>query len=623
MAYALVALDTNRIKSYVFGTDRLREIRGASSILDRLNRQAMEEIAKRLDPGAEVIYANGGSGLFLVAEEKAEEFVRSVQAKYREETRGGASVTGAVQRLPAELTVDDLWTADLREQLDLLSYKLLRAKECPPVAVTLPSHPLLQPCDSCGLEYAEGPETDDNRRGRRCCSVCRQKGEEDSRIKESIEPIIKSHVYSNGAEAPAAKQAGLWKKLITLLPRDYFQQENRFITPKRPRNFDTLRSATSSREGVKDYLGLVYADGNSMGSRIEKLSTLCHIWIFARTIDEAIYSALAYAVKKHLPLASVRGGLDEEEENGEHQADQNNQRQDSYLFPFDVLLLGGDDLMLLTTGDRALDVALEVARVFSQEVPHIFPEKVRELQEKFADQEKVQKLLEKLVAEEKLEATLSVGVVFAPLKYPFGLMHDLVESALRFAKKQAHADKWRGAQGDNDTRINFLVVAGAGTHEFDYLYKTVYTRRSGNLEFRATLRPYRLNELERLLQIIREAKRCSFPRSKLHQLREAVLKMNRTSSVLDALAALHGCRDKDREFLVRQLYEFSRDYLLEGSPSGENTGRFPDFPHVVFPWSRLQDQSQPEHKIYLTPLLDLVELYDFVTAQEGERESKD
>jgi hypothetical protein len=41
---SLVAFDTDHIKEYVFGTDRLKEIRGASSLLDRLNRREMEEV---------------------------------------------------------------------------------------------------------------------------------------------------------------------------------------------------------------------------------------------------------------------------------------------------------------------------------------------------------------------------------------------------------------------------------------------------------------------------------------------------------------------------------------------------------------------------------------------------
>lgn len=70
---SLVALDTDHIKQYVFATDKLKEIRGASSILDRLNREDMEKIVRQRDPGAKTIYANGGSGLFLISTDKGEE----------------------------------------------------------------------------------------------------------------------------------------------------------------------------------------------------------------------------------------------------------------------------------------------------------------------------------------------------------------------------------------------------------------------------------------------------------------------------------------------------------------------------------------------------------------------
>jgi hypothetical protein len=43
---SLIAFDTNAIKQYVFGTDKLREIRGASSILDNLNRDSMINLAE-------------------------------------------------------------------------------------------------------------------------------------------------------------------------------------------------------------------------------------------------------------------------------------------------------------------------------------------------------------------------------------------------------------------------------------------------------------------------------------------------------------------------------------------------------------------------------------------------
>src|SRR5579872_4873543 len=98
--YSLVALDTDHIKQYVFGTDRLKEIRGASSLLDRLNREGMKSIAHKADVDAKTIYANGGSGLFLVATDKADEIRRRIHSEFHSKTIGGATVTYAMQEIP-------------------------------------------------------------------------------------------------------------------------------------------------------------------------------------------------------------------------------------------------------------------------------------------------------------------------------------------------------------------------------------------------------------------------------------------------------------------------------------------------------------------------------------------
>lgn len=65
MKQSLVALETNHIRGYVFETNRLQEIRGASTILDALNRKIIVEVARKEFKG-EQLYAKGGSGLFLI-----------------------------------------------------------------------------------------------------------------------------------------------------------------------------------------------------------------------------------------------------------------------------------------------------------------------------------------------------------------------------------------------------------------------------------------------------------------------------------------------------------------------------------------------------------------------------
>src|SRR5215475_2110056 len=66
MKQSLIAFDTDRIKEYVFATDILKEIRGASNILDTLNRQDMPRCV-----GGTCYYAHGGSGLFVVPTDDA------------------------------------------------------------------------------------------------------------------------------------------------------------------------------------------------------------------------------------------------------------------------------------------------------------------------------------------------------------------------------------------------------------------------------------------------------------------------------------------------------------------------------------------------------------------------
>src|SRR5947209_1053943 len=108
MRRSLVALDTDHIKEYVFGTDKLKEIRGASSLLDYLNRIVMEELAK-LDPSFDDrcrIYANGGSGLFLIDADKAYPFGRMVQGAFRDVTGSGSTITYIVQELPEGVPED-------------------------------------------------------------------------------------------------------------------------------------------------------------------------------------------------------------------------------------------------------------------------------------------------------------------------------------------------------------------------------------------------------------------------------------------------------------------------------------------------------------------------------------
>ncbi len=544
---SLVALDTDHIKQYVFATDKLKEIRGASSILDRLNRREMEEVARQ--HGIEVIsiYTNGGAGLFVVDSGRAQEFKLLVQQRYREMSKGRASVTGVVQELPddAPERIEDLMDYNLHHQLDLMRYHLRAAKDSPPEVITLPSHPFMRPCDACGVEYAVDKSEDADEQDAVFCASCLKKRWEDKDVRASIDAYVRSNT-------PKHAESSLWRNVIHTL------QKNGYDIPtgtQRPNDFNDFRNFGNS----KDYLALIYADGNNMGENSEKQGKLQALHNFAEEVDSAIYQAVCDAIKAYLP---VWEGRNPEKDKAEK------------LFPFDLLLLGGDDVVMVTSASVAMDVACMIAAQFHKYTGNTY--------------------------------TLSIGVVLAPVKYPFGLLQDLAESTLKFAKKMG--TKRKSTSAYRDTFINFMTVTGSTSRDFNRVYALLHAQDDKDTSFYATLRPYTIEEMRELLKTIREGKQKALGRTKLHQVREAVLKMNLTTSVGEGMAILRNWREKQREFVMQSVYKVGNHYQ-QARHDPDKPGTL--FPRITFPW------FADGPKTYRTSLLDFVELYDFV-AQEGE-----
>lgn len=573
---SLVALDTDHIKQYVFATDKLKEIRGASSILDRLNREEMERVVQRSDRSAKTIYTNGGSGLFLVATDKADEIRQTIHQEFYRQTIGGATVTYAIQEIPG--SIKDPEHDGLEDVLELLRYRLREAKDAQLIQdpVALPSQVFMQSCDSCGMRYAEVRDEDERRdpavRGNRYCKVCFQKRIEDDAVKASI------------AGKKFDKSSTLWNRLIECLHNAGYKPPP---GTDRPEDFNVFQNFGNA----KDYIGLIYADANNMGHEVQDFHTLPKLKDFADKVDSSIYQAVCDAIQKHLPVRQLP-----QQELPDTTKSSNKNTSPHHVFPFDILLLGGDDLVMVTPASSAMDVALTTAKRF------------KELTQGWGPDGK--------------GYTLSVGVILAPIKYPFGLLQELAETTLKAAKKGRGTKEEQKKRKEREkkstygeTSINFMVVAGSTSHDFDKVHKKMSSNRDmqvngspPKMNFYATLRPYTVEEMEFLLTAIRDGRKKSLGRTKLHQLREAVLKMNLTTSVGESLAVLRNWKQNQREFVYEHLYE-SGNRLQEQHKDIEKPGTL--FPRVTFPWFADGDN------VYRTSLLDFVELYDFV-ASEGD-----
>ncbi len=565
---SLVALDVNHIKQYVFTTGKLKEIRGASSRLDRFNRHGMGQLAWQLDAHVETIFANGGSGLFLMETAQAETFIKQMQQKCREMTGDAASVTCAIEKLPANApeNVDEMLRFHLKNTLTRLRYRLRMAKGYPSETLALTSHPFLRTCQSCGVLYAEDRDrTDAQDPGEEddCfCQSCLFKCDEDMQVKKDI---------LDYAPATLDKiRSPLWQKLLERL------KELNYHFPtgvERPHDLNVFQGA------AKNYIGLIYADANGMGKMLDKIARLDQLKTFAEAIDNALYKAVGVAITHHLPIEKF--GLVNPDK--------------TPAFPFDILMLGGDDVIMVTPADVALQVAQTLATQFYT-------------------------LTNVNATDETEKHTLSVGVVLAPIKYPFSLLLTLVEDTLKAAKKSGSNAGVSKASSYRETRINFMSVTGSISESFQRMH-TSLTQKDTDIEdspvFYATVRPYTMEQFDFLLRAVREGNELGLGRTKLHQLREAILQKNLTTSVVDSLAVLNSWRTKQRNFVVRQIYEFEGKYRLHQYEENKPAALFPK---VTFPW--FADGTEGKRERYRTLLLDFVELYDFVAQEEGDLHGK-
>ncbi len=558
VSQSLIAFDTDHIKGYVFGTNRLKEIRGASSLLDKLNREETVRIASGFE--AIKIYAHGGSALFIVDTRQAEALGKAVQKLYHEGTEGGASITCAIQAIPdygtqnimtAEQLNGDITMADV---LKLLRLRLRLAKDSLQMhmspgddtqqedvlaQIALPAHAFLCTCESCGIAYAQGLEqnSDDPDDGeRRYCRVCIGKRKEDSSIKSEL----------RNARKTSRPVKSLWDRILQSLGEGYLPPTSPL--PQRPKDFNVFREFSHGKE----YLGLIYADANSMGKAFEKLETLQEVKDLAERIDTAVFEAMGQAIRTHLP---VQGDT----------------------FPFDILLVGGDDIVLVTPADKALLVA------------HTLAEQFHRLTE---------------------QHTLSIGVVLAPVKYPFSLQHALVEETVK-AAKESGAKQMRNTGSDDrqeQSRVNFVVVTGNTSLSYQKQYEEMHCKStpSNKNEFYATMRPYTLSDLTWLLEQLKQGNEKRLGRTKLHRLREAILQLNKTTTILESLALLRNWKKDERDFMKQMTQRFDTRPTLRQQQMG-----------TLFPWSLDGKESKESGNgltIYRTPLLDFIELYNFVSS---------
>ena len=239
----VIIIDTPSIKKYVFGSDALNEVRGASARLDRLNRVEMESCLTGHPDivGVETIYANGGSAQFLVQADDATTVKRACESMVRHirgQTGGEIGIVYGIAPLKDE--------ASYQEAVRMAHFQLRCQREFATCHRSASLVPIIRECSSASHLPASYIVNDGNRQN-----------------------LLSQASYEKAQEGRDTRRHGLWGGWMQHLA-------NAGEWPDR-KHWNKLRCESltdiGNRSEWHNYIGIVYADGNAMGQIVQTMTT--------------------------------------------------------------------------------------------------------------------------------------------------------------------------------------------------------------------------------------------------------------------------------------------------------------------------------------------------------------
>jgi CRISPR-associated protein Cmr2 len=648
----LVLGGATKIKQYVFESADLQDIRGASALLDRINlidlkaffdpkvastvrpwfEEAFPALAKALIPEL-IIYSTGGNILAFCPAAYVHQLADAIEQCYTRETFvANSAAVGDTFRL-LELRFGQLRAPWLQDYLDNREHDILkayfdqpRAKDAPPLTEADYIRQFSDRKSFSELVTHLANRFNQRRNGNALPGRSQTRAyppmlethaylsRDESGHRSSTDRIsalpsnprfseVSARKYIMGQKSKRDAEQKWWQgvkrdwqpgaidswvqKFLQAFPQKEYET---YAAPLKEVPFKEVEEARSLREigaasRPEGFVAYIYADGNNLGGYIQKLIKTPEAYQqFSNDVSHATKCAVYRAIAQHLEVFRyvpdarsnrVRKGVP------------------VWIHPFEILTIGGDDVLLIVPADSALAIAKTISEEFERELLHqnsgyqasqvYNSDQVHRYRDPDASKRPAG-------AESQCQLSMSAGVLITAENTPIYYADRLVSQLLKSAKRKAKALKKQGYLGGT---IDFLTL------------KSVTMISSNVDEFRAqgltrdhpdqpTLKlygaPYTLYEIGGLLQTVEALRNSKFPLSQIYQIR-SLLEQGKKTSMLNY--SYFRARLKEQANILDTAF---RDAWC-WAQSNEGT---------LAPWRCVGDRT------YETIWRELVDLYAFV-----------
>lgn len=446
--------DVDEIKEFVFETSSLPQVRGGS----RLLQDCEAEIRSRYGDG--VVYCAGGTFLLKVPAVSAETVKAELERLYRERTLS-ATVTivweegSPVEPGPAGQLLDQ-WAGRLQRaaaghddsfglRMAALAARMREAKTMPRSAPFFEAWPFGRRCQRCGKRMAVSREPVEDARW--LCLVCQHRDRAGRGGRERI----------YGQDVRGRFNQCFWHR---------YGQE---FSAQQPEDLDSLVAGAR-----RDYLAFLYADGNDIGRLLQRARNEGQYKAISDALTEATRDALYDALKETCGAAL----------------------RDQEYWPFDIVNVGGDDVIVLAQAGYAWDLAVRFLKGFEEKVNG--------------------RLSGVLGGPLPGKVTASCGIAIADARYPLRYLERLATSVLKTAKDLAKAGP------TSSSALSFLrLPTPVAVDTAEALLSGYRLVTIGKSSVTLAARPYTLEQASRLSELVREV--VLWPRGLRQRWAEALL----------------------------------------------------------------------------------------------------
>jgi CRISPR-associated protein Cmr2 len=293
-------------------------------------------------------------------------------------------------------------------------------------------------------------------------------------------------------------------------------------------DIETSPSLTHLGKVSNGFVAYIYADGNNMGGYIQKIRTPQEYQNFSADVDNATKYSVFHALANHLHPRKLQG-IDEST---------SRLRNGDFIHPFEIITIGGDDIILIVTADKALEIAKDIGENFENILLGnltIPGEEIKDKDsyklstEKPIDLQKIHRYQWQKAKPSQCKLSISSGVLITAYNTPIYYAEDLTNQLMKSAKEYAKKIKKYGYFGGTVDFLTMKSVTMVSSSIKDFRDHALTKKQGAEIKLYAA--PYTLHELDGLINSIKALIAADFPKSQLYQIRDFLAKGRRTTSL--------------------------------------------------------------------------------------------